>query len=327
MIYANYSNSGSPTSGSNFSFSPKDQISGYTYTGYDKYPRGYVNRNGEYVEITDPYDDGQIAQYEADQAWKKANPSGYGPGGPSMPGLSTTNNTPISAPTVQPPTLYNNTAIGGTTASGGSVPTINTTSALPGMTDAYPLYLQAAATADPMAKDRSGYQSALYDLVQGGGSNFANDPSYQNRLKQGLEGVTRTKAAQGYLGSGNMLTALVDYAGDKASEEYSNQYNRLAQLAGVDKSSPTTAAQIMAQYPSQNLAEKSAQFSWGQQSAMLPYQLQQMAASSSAAANDSALAQAQLPYQLQAAALQNQLLNSQAQAALKQAQQNANSLF
>lgn len=56
--------------------------------------------------------------------------------------------------------------------------------------------------------------------------------AYKFRLGQGMEGVNRSMAAKGLLGSGNRLAALNDYAQGQASQEYDNQYNRLASLLG-----------------------------------------------------------------------------------------------
>jgi hypothetical protein len=56
-----------------------------------------------------------------------------------------------------------------------------------------------------------------------------DDPSYQWRLQQGEQAVERSAAAKGQLGSGNVLTALTDYAQGAASTEYGAQFSRMLQ--------------------------------------------------------------------------------------------------
>ena len=100
-------------------------------------------------------------------------------------------------------------------------------------------------TADPFASQRGQYQGQLQQLMQG---NFTpSDPSYQFRMNQGLEGVQRQAAAGGMLNSGNTLAALSNYGQQTASQEYSNQFNRLATLSGATTGSPSTAAQMQQQ--------------------------------------------------------------------------------
>ena len=53
-----------------------------------------------------------------------------------------------------------------------------------------------------------------------------DDPSYQWRLEQGLQGVQRTQAGQKMLGSGNTLAALNTRAQNEASQEYQAEFDR-----------------------------------------------------------------------------------------------------
>jgi hypothetical protein len=64
-------------------------------------------------------------------------------------------------------------------------------------------------------------------------SAFFKSPDYQFRKDQGMQGIERSAAARGGLGSGNTLTALADYNSNLAAGEYGNFYNRLASLAGI----------------------------------------------------------------------------------------------
>jgi hypothetical protein len=52
------------------------------------------------------------------------------------------------------------------------------------------------------------------------------DPGYAFRLSEGLKGIDRQAAARGGLISGNALKAASGYAGDQASQEYTNAFNR-----------------------------------------------------------------------------------------------------
>ena len=56
--------------------------------------------------------------------------------------------------------------------------------------------------------------------------------AYKFRLGQGMEALQRQLGAKGLLNSGNRLTAMNDYAQGEASQEYGNQFNRLASLYG-----------------------------------------------------------------------------------------------
>lgn len=131
----------------------------------------------------------------------------------------------------------------------------------------------AASVADPWANQRSQYQTALNQLMQGGESAIAADPSFQARMKSGQDALARSAAAKGFLGSGNILQEITKYGQELASQEYGNQFSRLSQLAGVDKSSPTAAANILAQIPGQNLAEQTAGFNQSIAAQKLPYEL------------------------------------------------------
>lgn len=112
----------------------------------------------------------------------------------------------------------------------------------------------AAHAADPFAEQRPQYQGQLNNLMNG---NFSpSDPSYGFRFAQGTEAVNRTKAAEGLTQSGNQSAALVDYGQNMASTEYSNQFNRLAQLSGANSGSPAAAGQIL--YGQQQANQQSA---------------------------------------------------------------------
>lgn len=58
-----------------------------------------------------------------------------------------------------------------------------------------------------------------------------NDPSYQFRLKQGMDAIQSAAAARGMLNSGRTLKELLRYGQDYASQEYMNEYTRRLNLS------------------------------------------------------------------------------------------------
>jgi hypothetical protein len=164
------------------------------------------------------------------------------------------------------------------------------------------LLQSAAATADPWAAQRAQYQTQLNNLMQGGVSAVASDPSVQARQQAGEQTLARSMAARGFLGSGNILQELQKQGQDIASQEYGNQFSRLAMLAGVNAGSPTSSAGILAQIPGQQLAEQQVGFNQAVQTQRLPYEL--------TALQNAAL---QGQQQTEAGGLQNQLLQQQMQ--------------
>lgn len=105
----------------------------------------------------------------------------------------------------------------------------------------------AAGVADPFARQRPQYQTQLQTLMQDPGS-FASSPAYSFAFDQGLEAVNRTAAAKGMLGSGNRLYELTNYGQGMAGQQYFNQANLLATLAGATSGSPGTAGNLQAGY-------------------------------------------------------------------------------
>ncbi len=92
-----------------------------------------------------------------------------------------------------------------------------------------------ASRSDPFAARRSYYQQKLDELMNNP-SAVQNIPGYQ----AGLDAVMRTMAANGYLGSGNMMTAMMKQGGS-----FFNDYlKQLMDLSGVNYHSD--AGQILA---------------------------------------------------------------------------------
>lgn len=68
-------------------------------------------------------------------------------------------------------------------------------------------------------------------------SDFYKDPSYNFRLQQGEQGITRASAASGIASGSPGLKALMRYNQDYASTEYGNAFNR---AFGVDQANKQT---------------------------------------------------------------------------------------
>jgi hypothetical protein len=66
-----------------------------------------------------------------------------------------------------------------------------------------------------------------------GGYKFQTDPGYNFRIGEGQRAIERGAAASGGLLSGGYGRRLTRYAQDYASNEYTNVYNRIANIAGL----------------------------------------------------------------------------------------------
>ena len=67
------------------------------------------------------------------------------------------------------------------------------------------------------------------------------DPSYQWRLQQGMEGLEGSAAARGGLLSGGLARKLTRYGQDYASTEYNNAWNRIASIAQIGQTGTSLA--------------------------------------------------------------------------------------
>jgi len=91
-----------------------------------------------------------------------------------------------------------------------------------------------------------------------------DDPSYQWRLQQGQQAVERSAAAKGQLGSGNVLTALTDYAQGAASTEYGAQFARMLQGSENATNQYSTAYSTLASMMGQQTSQGQLGVSQGQ---------------------------------------------------------------
>ena len=76
-----------------------------------------------------------------------------------------------------------------------------------------------------------------------GGYNFMTDPGYEFRREEGTRAIERGAAARGGLLSGGTGRALQRYGQDYASNEYTNVYNRIANIAGLGQVSAGQSGQ------------------------------------------------------------------------------------
>lgn len=68
--------------------------------------------------------------------------------------------------------------------------------------------------------------------------------AYQWRMGQGLQGLDRSAAARGGLYGGGHQTDVLNYAQGLASQEYGNQWSRLAGLAGMGQNAAVGAGSM-----------------------------------------------------------------------------------
>lgn len=152
---------------------------------------------------------------------------------------------------------------------------------------------QGAAAADPFAAQRAQYQDQLSAVMNGGlqgqntsdiqrmreiagqpmggpymdmlqramtdPSSITQTPGSQFAMKQGQQALERSKVAQGYLGSGNILSELQTQAQGEASKDYSQQLADMraaAGLAGTQQNQAFTQASGIAGASDKNLQDQ-----------------------------------------------------------------------
>jgi hypothetical protein len=99
---------------------------------------------------------------------------------------------------------------------------------------------EAGRLSDPFGPQRGQYQTQLNSLMSDPNS-ITQSPAYQFRLNQGIGAIDAGAAAKGMLGSGNRMMELEQFGQGLASQEYDNQFNRLALLSGATTGSPAAA--------------------------------------------------------------------------------------
>lgn len=90
----------------------------------------------------------------------------------------------------------------------------------------------AIAASDPFGAYRGTYANKL-NAFMANPATAMNDPALQAQMNLGMQGVNRSMAAQGFLGSGNQATALYNYGMGQAQSWEQQQQQFLAMLAGA----------------------------------------------------------------------------------------------
>lgn len=85
-------------------------------------------------------------------------------------------------------------------------------------------------------------QQTDIDTTLGTDYQFQTDPGYQFRFEEGMRALDRGAAARGGLLSGGYGRRAIRYGQDYASNEYSNVYNRIANIAGLGQVANSSAA-------------------------------------------------------------------------------------
>ena len=88
------------------------------------------------------------------------------------------------------------------------------------------MYYQTREDLEPYMKYGSAGLKKYYNLLETGPGEFEADPGYEFRLGEGTKAIDRLAAAKGETFSGKRGKALIDYAQDYASNEYSKFMNR-----------------------------------------------------------------------------------------------------
>lgn len=99
----------------------------------------------------------------------------------------------------------------------------------------------ASGIAGDVEAKQNYYNDQLMQLMANP-STFLDNPLFTSTLKTGTEAVNRSQAAQGFLGSGNQATALMQFGQSFASSQLTQQEQILASLSGAgNASSPSQA--------------------------------------------------------------------------------------
>jgi len=91
-----------------------------------------------------------------------------------------------------------------------------------------------------------------------GGYNFMTDPGYEFRRSEGMRALEGSAAARGGLLSGGFAKKAMRYGQDYASNEYTNVYNRISNIAGLGQVSANQSGQA-ALYGGQQMGTAAAQ--------------------------------------------------------------------
>lgn len=88
------------------------------------------------------------------------------------------------------------------------------------------------AASNPFGEERKQYADQLKVLMNNPNA-VTELPGYKFQMDQGTDAITRSGAANGFLGSGNLAAELTKYGQGLASSFYDRQVNLLSSLAGA----------------------------------------------------------------------------------------------
>lgn len=88
------------------------------------------------------------------------------------------------------------------------------------------------AASNPFGEERKQYAEQLKVLMNNPNA-VTELPGYKFQMEQGTDAITRSGAASGFLGSGNLAAELTKYGQGLASSFYDRQVNLLSSLAGA----------------------------------------------------------------------------------------------
>ena len=89
-------------------------------------------------------------------------------------------------------------------------------------------------------------QTRILEVLSG--FNFQTDPGYEFRLNEGQRVLERGAAAAGGLLSGGFGRRAIRYGQDYASNEYTNVYNRISNIAGLGQVSAQQSGNAALQF-------------------------------------------------------------------------------
>ena len=113
-------------------------------------------------------------------------------------------------------------------------------------------YDQTRSDYAPWRTAGEGALSRLTTAMSGDTSGFKTSPGYDFRLSQSLKGLERMASARGMWNSGATRSALMERAGNLASDEYGNWFNQNLGLAGLGQNA-TNATSNAGQNASNNI--------------------------------------------------------------------------
>lgn len=170
----------------------------------------------------------------------------WGGGGSSAPSTSTapatTSLSNISSAGFSPTSMYMN-KLTGETMTGQQLSGMGLTPSSSGMMIYTPM---SGNTNVGVSKPATSTSSSVSYSPSSAYGSMTSDPSYQWRYNTGLDAIQRTLAAQGVGLSGGALSQLQSYGQGMASQEFSNEFSRLAAMAGVGSWSGSNLGQMQA---------------------------------------------------------------------------------